>query len=234
MENQRVRKKYIRSGANVKHTRILFENRRFDPIAFIESGPPVLKTLLDVLPCAIALWPLNHLFCVLNHSARELLCLTDRDLRKDPLLWMNRIDPRDRNLFSVAWKKLKGGEKKVSCDYRFFSNEDRKHIWIRDVSVSHQSPHGEVIGVTSVYTDISDIKIRRRKRWDEERAAKSVKVIDNLVHEIQNSLQGVILGLDFLQLQRGEKPEDEIFVRCFQRTNKLINDLRDYSLTRLR
>ena len=217
----------------MKHARILFENHRFDPIAFIESGPPVLKTLLDVLPCAIALWPPDHLFCVLNDSARELLCLTDRDLRKDPLLWMNRMDPRDRNLFSVAWKKLKGGEKKVSCDYRFFSNEVKKHIWIRDVSVSHQSPHGEIIGVTSAYTDISNIKIRRRKSWEEETAAKSAKAIDNLVHEIKNSLQGVSLGLDFLQLQRGEKPENEVVVRCFQRANKLINDLHEYSLTRL-
>ena len=121
----------------------------------LKGGPQVvIKTVLDLLPCAIGLWSLEHGSCVLNNTATELTGFSGQEFREDSSLWMSRIHPRDRSLVSTAWKKLQGGEKLVSCDYRFSPKKEAKESWLRDVSVSCQNLQGEVEGIASTYTDI--------------------------------------------------------------------------------
>lgn len=197
----------------------------------LKGGPQVvIKTVLDLLPCAIGLWSLEHGSCVLNNTAMELTGFSGQEFREDSSLWMSRIHPRDRSLVSTAWKKLQGGEKLVSCDYRFSPKKDEKESWLRDVSVSCQNPQGEVEGIASAYTDISDLKVRRPRSQEEKRGEDVVGIIDGVVHEIQNNLHVISMGLDLLRLSRTAPQDCGPVVRGIERTNKSLKELREYFL----
>jgi len=204
------------------------ETQSAAPFLSLRSGSPAIRTVLDLLPCAIALWGLERRSCVLNYLAAQLTGFSAQDFHKDPSLWMNRIHVEDRDLVSYAWKKLRNGEKMVSCDYRFFPNGDKKEIWLRDVSVSYQNPHGDIEGIASTYTNISDLKATRRKKQKEDGAADIVGIIDGLVHEIQNNLQVISMGLDLLRLDRGTLPDREVVINGIERAKKSLRDLSEY------
>lgn len=204
------------------------ENQSKALFLLLKSGPLVKRTVLDMLPCAIGLWSLERRFCVLNEAAIQLVGFSGHDFRDDPSLWMSRIHPRDRGLFSTAWKRLQGGEKMVSCDYRFSPNKDEKEIWLRDVSVACKNPQGEIEGIASTYTDISDLKVRHSKSQEEERAENMVGIVDGLVHEIQNNLHVISMGLDLLRLARTAPQDCGAVVNGIERTNKSLKELREY------
>jgi nitrogen-specific signal transduction histidine kinase len=158
-----------------------------------------------------------------------MIGFSDRDLQQDTSLWVNRIHPRDRRLFSTAWKKLQEGEKMVSCDYRFTPNKGEKVIWLRDTSVSYRKPHGGIEGVASVYTDISDLKLHRQK----SQVANVGEIMRALIHEIQNSLQVINTGVDLLRLDPSASMDShsaisQTTINGIERTNKAIQELREY------
>lgn len=160
----------------------------------------------------------------------QLTGFSGQEFREDSSLWMSRINPRDRSLVLTAWKKLQGGEKLVSCDYRFSPKKEAKEIWLRNVSVPYQNPQGGVEGIASTYTDISDLKVRRHRGQEGERGEDVVGIIDGLVHEIQNNLQMISMGLDLLRLSRTAPQDCGAVVRGIERTSKSLKELREYFL----
>lgn len=184
---------------------------------------------LDLLPCAVAFWNFGTRSCVLNNAATKLTGFSGNDLRQNPSLWINRIHPQDRNLFLAASKRLRAGEKMVSCDYRFLPKTERKEIWLRDLSVSYRGRNGDVEGVASTYTDISDLRSATSKKARAEAKAKNiVEIIDGLVHDVQNSLQIITIGLDLLRVGQVEPQEHKALVNGIERAKKSIQDLNEY------
>jgi len=190
-----------------------------------------MRTVLNLLPGAMAFWSRDCLSCMLNSQATQLLGFSEIDFRKDPSIWINRIDPRDRAPFSAACEKLQGGEKMVSCDYRFSPNGSEQEIWLRDVSVSHQNMLGEVGGFISTYTDISDLKGRRLQSGRNGKDEDLAGVIDGVVHEIHNNLQIILSEIDLMPYS-GEAPQQfkPLVAGGVERISKLTQQLRDYFL----
>jgi len=100
------------------------ENQSVGIHSLLQSGSPVVRAVLDIIPCAIALRSPDLLFCIVNYPTIRLTGFSDSDFREDPSLWIRRIDPQDQPLFFTAWKKLQEGEETVSCDYRFRPKDD--------------------------------------------------------------------------------------------------------------
>lgn len=198
--------------------------------SLLQSGSAGARAVLNVIPCAIALRSPDLLFCVINDETTQLTGFSDSDFRADPTLWLRRIDPKDQPLFSTAWTRLREGEEMVSCDYRFRPKDDDGTIWLRDVSVSHQDSQGKVKSIVSHYTDISDLKRNRSKALGWEGRENIVGVIDALVHEIQNNLQTISMGLDLLRLDSGPTWENRTVVEGIERTSRSIQELREYLL----
>ncbi len=196
----------------------------------LKSGPAAIGAVLEALPSAVAFWSPDRHFCIFNYQAKQLIGFSDRDFSENASLWINKIDPRDRDLVSSAWKKLKGGEKMVSCDYRFSPKGEEKEIWIRDVSVSYQNPPGEVKSIISNYTDISDLKISKQNSQRGKTSEPVVEVISALVHEIQNNLHVISMGLDLLRLDLGRPLESQHILNGIERVNNSILELREYFL----
>lgn len=189
---------------------------------------PVARPVLDLIPCAVAIWSTDRTATLLNSAAHELLGLKDRDLQRDPSLWISRIHPQDRDLFRVAWKKLLAGEKRTSCDYRFAPSRGEKEIWIRDVSVSHLNPSGAVERVTSAYVNVSDLRNHRPRSHEERRLANVAEIVDSMVHGIKNDLQIINSGLDLIWLTGSRLSECQALFEGVERINRSIQDLREF------
>lgn len=95
-----------------------------------------LGPVLELAPCAIAVWSADRSTCILNFAARQLTGFSERDFSNAQHLWMGRVHPDDQQFFISFWKELESGEKRLTCDYRFFRNGLNKEITIRDSSVS--------------------------------------------------------------------------------------------------
>jgi signal transduction histidine kinase len=207
---------------------LIVDNLHRNLSLFSKNESPAARVVLDLIPCAIAIWSSDRVFSIFNRAARQLLGLKDSDLQRDPSLWINRIHPQDRGLFGAAWKKLLAGENKICCDYRFSPNEGEKDIWIRDMSVSHQNPSGEIDGVTSAYIDVSDLRTHLPKSREERRLANVGKILDSIVHGVKNDLQIINLGLDLMRLTGSRLSECQPLFEGVERINRSIQDLREF------
>ena len=192
-----------------------------------KNESPAARIVLDLIPCPVAIWSTDRVFSILNRAAHQLLGFGDRDLQRDPSLWINRIHPQDRGLFRAAWNKLLAGERKISCDYRFTPNGGEKDVWIRDVSISHQNPSGEVEGVTSAYINVSDLRTHRPKSQEERRLANVEEIIDSMVHGIKNDLQIINSGLDLMRLTGSRLSECQPLFEGVDRINRSVQELRE-------
>ncbi len=187
-----------------------------------------IKTVLELIPCSLIFWKSDRSFCFLNQRVKHLTGLKDDQLEENPSLWINRIHPRDRSLYVTAWKKLRGGEKTVTCDYRFSTNGKAKEIWLRDESVPYKTPHGKVEGILSTYTDISDLKARRRRSEKKEYEISVAGIIKGTVHEIQNNLQVMRLALDLSQMGQTEVHDHLNVVSGIEQINNMLQQVDEF------
>lgn len=208
---------------------MLEENQPKSLFLLLKNEARAVRSALDLLPCAVAFWSFETRSCVLNSAATQLTGFSGSDLRQNPSLWVNHIHPQDRNLFLAASRRLRAGEKMVSCDYRFLPKTERKEIWLRDVAVSYRDRNGDVEGFASTYTNISDLRSTTgRKPKAESKAQNIIEIIDGLVHEVQNSLQIITIGLDLLRLDQVALQEHRALVNGIERAKKSIQDLNEY------
>ncbi len=190
---------------------------------------PAIRTVLNLVPSPLIFWRSDRSLCVINKRVGQLTGLSDDQLQENPSLWMNRIHPRDRSLYVTAWKKLQDGEKMISCDYRFSTDYADKEIWLRDESVPYQNPRGKVEGVISTYTDISDLKASRsRGKEKEENFVEIARIMSGAIHEIQNNLQVLNLGLGLIEVNKSESPYTANLYKCIGRIQKMLEEIYEY------
>ncbi|MFQ5917494.1 MAG: PAS domain-containing protein [Candidatus Binatia bacterium] len=189
---------------------------------------PAIRTVLNLVPSPLIFWRSDRSLCILNQRVKHLTGLSDDQLQENPSLWMNRIHPRDLSLYVAAWKKLQNGENMVSCDYRFSTAYADKEIWLRDESVPYQNPRGKVEGVISTYTDISDLKAGRLRKEKEEKAVGVAGIMDGAIHEIQNNLQVINLGLGLIQVGKSESPHTANLSISVGRIQNMLQDTYEY------
>ena len=189
---------------------------------------PTIKTVLDLVPCSLIYWKSDRTICFLNQRVKHLTDFKDDQLEENPSLWINRIHPRDRSLYVTAWKKLRGGEKTVTCDYRFSTNGKAKEIWLRDESIPYKTSQGKVEGILSTYTDISDLKARRRRSEKKESEIKVARIIKGTIHEIQNNLQVMRLAIDLSRQDQTEVHDHLDVVSGIEQINKILQQVDEF------
>ena len=190
---------------------------------------PFVASDLESFPCAVALWTPDRLSCVLNGRAKKLLGFLEEDFQKVPSLWISRIHPRDRAKVRTAWKKLIDGEKATTCDFRFTPRNPKKLIALREVSAWCQKPQGVVQAITSVYTDISNLQAHRYNS-KEESLPNAEDVVGGMVHEMQNNLQIINLGVELVRQGSASPVEYQQVVTSVERAGKSVQELREYFL----
>src|SRR6266545_1099808 len=91
--------------------------------------------LLEFFPCAVALWSADRNECAFNSAAKTLLGYSEKNFSVDQNLWLDRIDSRDREIFSSSWKALQNGERKFSCYYRFRPQGHARSVSLQETAV---------------------------------------------------------------------------------------------------
>ena len=197
-----------------------------DPLE-LPSGSLNVIDLLDLLPCAAAIWDLGKDRAMLNPQAQQLFAVVEGEgaIATD---WTDLIHPQDRSIFIASRGELLSGRQRTVCDYRFFPNGQRQAIWLREVSTIHSALHGKPGSVLSVYTNISDLKKRRTREKDKWSRKTTAAMIDGLTHEVQNSLQGIGLGLDLLSMATSDPVEGQIVTQAIERASRLLRETREY------
>ncbi len=155
------------------------------PASPLSAGLVNAGIILEVIPYPVALWSLDHCSCVFNHPTRELLGFSEEDFRQSSSLWTERIPARDRDAFISAWTKLRAGELRASCQYRFFPKGRSTALRLREISVVHSRQESETLGIWSLYTE--------EPEFEEEftGAYPLRKLLSGLTHDIGNNLQTI-------------------------------------------
>jgi hypothetical protein len=197
----------------------------------LEDGVTIVLSALEVFPCALVFWGVRPAECVLNMAAQQLTGFSAQDAQYLPALWISRIHVRDQALFAAARERLRAGESRVQCDYRFSPKGTTKEIWLREVSCPFLAAGtGKGGGILSAYTDISDLKKKVRVK-DQEGLLPLVgerELIEDFVHAAQNSLQSISMGLDLLRVTYGDSLESETIFRGVERSSRLLREIREY------
>lgn len=196
--------------------------------AAVHAKSPFVTSDLESFPSATVLWSPDRHSCALNSRAKKLLGFSEEDFKKDPSLWIHRIHPQDYSEVRIAWRRLNDGAETITCDYRFFPKKIKKAIWLREVSALCQNPKGCGAAITSSYTDISDLKTSRQVK--EEISPSTEEVVEGLVHEMQNNLQVINLGVELARQGQGLPVEYQEVATSLERTGKSVQELREYFL----
>jgi hypothetical protein len=169
-----------------------------------------IGALLELFPCAAALWSADRSRCVFNSTMETLVSCREDDFCADKALWLRRIDPRDREVFLSSWKTLQKGQAKISCRYRF-RPPGRLSIDVEETAMFVPIGLTGMSAVLSLYQTKG--AIRRARRDD--------TAIHGLAHHMGNSLQAIRGEVDLLHLT-GALPQ-----RSFDNITRGIEQLND-------
>src|SRR3990172_631876 len=93
----------------------------------------VVTAILNSIPSPIAIWGGDRRWWTLNSAATRLTGFSGQDFHRNPTLWIEHVYSQDRANLLAALGRLRDGEKKVSCQYRFFPKKSQSEIWLREV-----------------------------------------------------------------------------------------------------
>ena len=200
-----------------------------------------LLSILDLLPSAAAVWHLDQTLSALNARAQQVTRCTALDIgTRDQ--WVKHIHHQDRSDCHSAWKKLQQRFQRTTCDYRFIPKGKRNMVWLREVAVPYHNAQDEIEGILSVFTDISDLQsafqapaskgrvLSRQRITEEEQAGitSTAALIDGFSHEVQNSLQGIGLGLDLLRMTQADPLECRTVAQAIERASRFLREIREF------
>jgi hypothetical protein len=169
-----------------------------------------LNVLLELFPCAAALWGSDRSQCVFNSAMRTLVSYHEADFCADETLWLRCVDPRDREVFLSSWKILQKGQAKISCRYRF-TPPGRLSIDLEEIATPVQLGPTATSAFLSLYQTTASIP----------RARRDDTAIHGLAHHMANCLQAIRGEADLLHLT-GALPQ-----QSFDNITQAIDQLHD-------
>jgi PAS domain-containing protein len=186
--------------------------------ARLEAG-----VILAGAPYPMGLWSLDRRYCVFNSLARELLGYGEDEILRHAELYLDRIHPEDRHDFLSAWKKLRDGETRASCRYRFRPKGESETRSLQEISLSFPVPGNDKKGALTLYAE-------ERKNFKRIADAPQLRgLLRGLTHEIGNNLQAISGELELLRWS-GTLPAESAAI-VSSRIRQILNlayDIQEY------
>jgi hypothetical protein len=169
-----------------------------------------INALLELFPCAAALWSSDRSQCAFNSVMKTLVSYHEAEFCADETLWLRCVDPCDREVFLSSWKTLQKGQAKISCRYHF-TPPGRLSIDLEETATRVQLGPTATPAFLSLYQTTASI---RRARRDDT-------AIHCLAHHMGNCLQAIRGEVDLLHLT-GALPQ-----QSFDNISQAIDQLHD-------
>ncbi len=195
----------------------------------LKNQARVVTAILNSIPSPIAIWSGDRRWWTLNSAATRLTGFSGQDFHQNPTLWIEHVHPQDRANLLAAWERLRDGEKEVSCEYRFFPNKSQSEIWLRDVSDSCPVLGEKARAICSAFTHLSGLD-GRKQTYSEEGKPRypGEKLIRELTHAIQNSLQTIMSQIEILDLPATAPSEYCVIVNKVDEIGRFLSEANEY------
>jgi nitrogen-specific signal transduction histidine kinase len=189
----------------------------------------VVTAILNSIPSPIAIWGGDRRWWTLNSAATRLTGFSGQDFHRNPTLWIEHVYSQDRASLLAAWDRLRDGEKKVSCEYRFFPKKSQSEIWLREVCEAWPDLGDATGAICSAYTDLSGSDGRKQTYYEEGKPRHPAKkLIRELTHAIQNSLQTIMSQIEILDLPATAPSEYHVIVNKVDEIGKFLSEANEY------
>ena len=190
----------------------------------LKSGRLEAGLVVEGAPYPMALWSLDRRDCVFNSLAKELLGICEDEIHRHAGLYLDRIVPEDRPGFLSAWKKLRDGDTRASCGYRFRAKDGTVTRSLREISLSFPVLGKNKRGVLTLY-------VEERKDFKPGEAEQLFGLLPSLTHEIGNNLQALGGELELLRWS-GALPVESaaIISSAIRKILNLAHDIQEYFL----
>jgi PAS domain-containing protein len=197
--------------------------------SLLKNVPGVLSVIFNSIPSPIAIWSSDRRWWTLNSAATCLTGFSVQDFQRNPTLWMEQVHRQDRANLLAAWERLRDGEKEVSCEYRFFPNKSQSEIWLKDVSDSCPVLGEETRTICSAYTHLSGSDGCKQTYSEEEKPRHPAKkLIRELTHAIQNSLQTIMSQIEIVDLPTTAPSEYYVIVNKIDEIGRFLSEANEY------
>lgn len=186
--------------------------------------------LLELIPCAVALWNLGgDSICFLNRRTISLTGYSPEEFRSIPNLWIDSINPADRGAYLSARKKVESSEEIVtSCEYRFMPKGRKEEKWLSERSSVFQLADKEHIIIVSVYSDISEFVRRRQLGQEKDIMERLRQMTTGLAHEVDNHLQVMHGAVELIGAGAKTSRERQLIEDGIVSTSRLMREFKDY------
>jgi nitrogen-specific signal transduction histidine kinase len=197
--------------------------------SLLKNASGVLSVILNSIPSPIAIWSGDRRWWTLNLAATRLTGFSGEDFQRNPTLWIEHVHPQDRANLLAAWDRLRDGEKEVSSEYRFFPKQSQSEIWLRDVSESCPVLVEETRAICSAYAHLPGLDGRKQTYSEEAKPRHPAeKLIRELTHAIQNSLQTIIGEIEILNLPATAPSEYSVILNEVGEIDKFLRQANEY------
>jgi len=201
----------------------------FNSSRFLKNKSGVVAAILNSIPSPIAIWRGDWRWWTLNSAATRLTGFSGPDFQRNPTLWIEQVHPQDQGKLVSAWERLRNGENKVSCEYRFVPKMSQSEIRLREVSESCPVLIEEIRWICSAYTHLSGLDGRNQTYCNEATPRHPAeKIVRGLTHAIQNSLQTIIGQTEFLDLPTTAPSEYQVILKEVREIARFLREANEY------
>jgi PAS domain S-box-containing protein len=146
--------------------------------------------------------------------------------------WASRVHPDDLQKYMEGASKLWEDDHRI-CEYRFL-HKNGTYRWILEEANVIRDPNGTIRDVVGCWTDITERKRLEESLLKSQRLATIGELAAMVGHDLRNPLQGITTATYLLRNDDSltKEQQQETIQRIddsVDKSNKIINDLLDYS-----
>jgi hypothetical protein len=172
----------------------------------------------NLFPCALGVWSRDFARGRLNGLARSLISTSE--ILSDGTSWLDYVYEEDREQYTTFHERVMRAGTPVWCDYRILPDDVHKPKWIREVSSLNDVHEFSPWDVTSIYFDITDLKLAHANGQEQG-------FFQGIIHDLQNRIHVLAMAVELAGVSLRDLVDERRCSTLFASIDRSVQDLRD-------